>query len=69
MFSYCGAHDRLWRFGQRGVRLDLLDNNIVLTGDHRSPLRYILYITVGANCVRPQKRLDQIGQALCNETT
>ena len=37
------------------VRPDLLDNNIVLTGDHRSPLRYILYITVGANCVRPQK--------------
>ena len=47
--------DCVWCECQCGVRLDLLDNHIVLTGVHRTPLRSLLNNTVGANCVRPQK--------------
>ena len=47
------ACDRVWRERQCDVWIDLLDNHIVLTGEHRSPLRNLLNNTVGANCVRP----------------
>ena len=50
----CRPSHRLWCICVRSVWLDLLDNHVVLTGVHRTPLRNLSNNTVGANCVRPK---------------